>query len=221
MDISVIIPTRNEEENIATAINSIKTDMKIEVIVVDTASDDKTCQIAAALGAKIIEEPRRGWGVAKNTGAKNASGNFLFFLDADSQFLNPLDYYLSFFNSNTDAIYGVLHPIESGLINEFMFVLTTNIIPRITSKFNFHVGQASCQAFRRSFFEEIGGFDENLVVLEDNEILNRKPSKVKFVPKFVVRGSARRFKRDGYVKSTILFLRGYWNCYIDRRMCFG
>jgi hypothetical protein len=57
--------------------------MKKEVIVVDTNSTDKTVEIAKSKGAKIVNEPRRGYGRAYKTGFAHARGDIIVTLDGD------------------------------------------------------------------------------------------------------------------------------------------
>lgn len=54
-----------------------------EVIVVDNASTDATARVAQALGARVVHEPRRNIGQARNTGTTTAVAPYLFFIDAD------------------------------------------------------------------------------------------------------------------------------------------
>jgi glycosyltransferase involved in cell wall biosynthesis len=83
--ISIIIPTKNEEEGIAKVLCSIpeKVRKKAEIIVVDS-SKDMTPIIAERLGAKVIRVKRKGKGYAMKIGAKAAKGRILVFMDGDS-----------------------------------------------------------------------------------------------------------------------------------------
>lgn len=86
MKISVIIPTMNEEESIGHVIDEIREALKKwdhEVLVVDTKSTDRTREIARSKGAKVIDEPRRGYGRAYKTGFEHADGDIIATLDAD------------------------------------------------------------------------------------------------------------------------------------------
>lgn len=84
MKISIIIPTMNEEESIGRVIDAIpRGEAAIEILVVDTNSKDRTKEIARGKGAKVIDEPRRGYGRAYKTGFANASGEVIITLDGD------------------------------------------------------------------------------------------------------------------------------------------
>jgi len=84
-DVTVIIPTINEEAGIGLVIDSIpKTPgLRMEVLVIDTDSADRTKQIAREKGARVINESRRGYGRAYKTGFENALGGIIVTLDAD------------------------------------------------------------------------------------------------------------------------------------------
>jgi len=82
--VSVIIPTHNEAQAIARVLADLPSDLTTEVIVVDSNSNDGTPEIAANMGARVIREPRRGYGRACLTGLANANApDVVVFLDGD------------------------------------------------------------------------------------------------------------------------------------------
>ena len=84
MRVSVVIPTHNEAQAIARVLADLPTDLVTEVIVVDSNSDDGTPEIAAKMGARVVREPRRGYGQACLTGLAAAdSPDIVVFLDGD------------------------------------------------------------------------------------------------------------------------------------------
>ena len=84
-DVSVIIPTINEEAGIGLVLDSIPraAGLSIEILVIDTDSKDRTKDIAREKGARVINESRRGYGRAYKTGFENAQGEIIVTLDAD------------------------------------------------------------------------------------------------------------------------------------------
>jgi glycosyltransferase involved in cell wall biosynthesis len=85
-EVSVVIPTMNEEASIGRVIDEVRQalgNQLLEILVVDTDSRDRTPEIAAAKGARVIAEPRRGYGQAYKTGFREARGTFIATLDAD------------------------------------------------------------------------------------------------------------------------------------------
>src|SRR5271155_5346698 len=96
--ISAIVPARNEEANIARVVESLDSQPQVrEIIVVNDQSSDRTAEILAGLAARVaklqvidISALPAGW-VGKNfaaaTGAEAAIGDWLLFVDADTQLL--------------------------------------------------------------------------------------------------------------------------------------
>ena len=84
MRVSVVIPTYNEAQAIERVLADIPSDLATEVIVVDSNSKDGTPDIAARMGARVIQETRRGYGQACLTGlAASNSPEVVVFLDGD------------------------------------------------------------------------------------------------------------------------------------------
>ena len=84
MRVSVIIPTHNEAQAIGRVLADLPSRLITEVIVVDSNSTDGTPEIAAGMGARVIQEPRRGYGQACLTGlATTNSPDIVVFLDGD------------------------------------------------------------------------------------------------------------------------------------------
>ena len=84
MRVSVVIPTHNEAQAIERVLADLPSDLTTEVIVVDSNSNDGTPEIAAKMGARVLQEPRRGYGQACLTGMATAnSPDVVVFLDGD------------------------------------------------------------------------------------------------------------------------------------------
>src|SRR5438046_10766755 len=88
--ISFIVPAYNEELELSSTIEAIRTaasgaTQPYEIIVVDDASTDATAEIASGMGAKVIPINRRQIAASRNAGARAAQGEYLFFIDADTR----------------------------------------------------------------------------------------------------------------------------------------
>jgi glycosyltransferase involved in cell wall biosynthesis len=86
--VSVVIPCLNEEQNVALCVRAAIEALQAaglagEVIVVDNASEDRSAELAAAAGARVISEPRRGYGSAYLAGFAAARGEYIVMADAD------------------------------------------------------------------------------------------------------------------------------------------
>jgi len=81
--VSVVVPALNEEESIGRVLAAIPTEAVDEVIVVDGGSEDDTVAVAQAGGARVVHEPRRGYGRTCAAGVAAARGEIVVFLDAD------------------------------------------------------------------------------------------------------------------------------------------
>ncbi|MBI5105318.1 MAG: glycosyltransferase family 2 protein [Solirubrobacterales bacterium] len=86
--VSVVIPCLNEEENIEACVTSALTAMRDagiagEVVVADNDSEDRSAELAAAAGARVVHEPRRGYGSAYLAGFGAVRGRYIVMGDAD------------------------------------------------------------------------------------------------------------------------------------------
>ncbi len=86
--VSVVIPCLNEEQNIDLCVRAAQralsaTGLRGEVIVVDNDSEDRSAALAAAAGASVVHEPRRGYGSAYLAGLAAARGDYVVMADAD------------------------------------------------------------------------------------------------------------------------------------------
>lgn len=83
--VSVVIPALNEEEAIGAVVRAVPREIASEVIVVDNGSDDRTAERARAAGARVVSEPRRGYGRACRAGADAVAAGceIIVFLDGD------------------------------------------------------------------------------------------------------------------------------------------
>jgi glycosyltransferase involved in cell wall biosynthesis len=82
--VTVILPALNEAAALPTALASFPPG--VSLLVVDNGSTDQTATVAAAHGAQVVAEPRRGFGAACWAGVQAAAGEVLVFADADGSF---------------------------------------------------------------------------------------------------------------------------------------
>ncbi len=224
MELSIIIPTLEEEKYLPFLINSIKKQnftKEYEIIVADGGSKDKTVEIAKSQGCKIIKGglPARG----RNEGAKVASGGLLLFLDADTIVPeNSLEKFLFEFKKRNLDIAGFLlqpwgegeesklssSPVanarESKLL-KILYDLFYNWPVLVLEKTLPH--SAGAILIKKSLYQKIGGFDEKIKIAEDH-ICSRKAvcfGKFGILRTAKVYYSQRRFERDGLIKTYLKY----------------
>ena len=84
--VALLIPALNEEASIGHVLSSLPEGVFSQIVVVDNGSTDRTAEVARALGATVVREPRRGYGRACLAGlaALEANTDTVVFMDADS-----------------------------------------------------------------------------------------------------------------------------------------
>ena len=119
MKVSVIIPVLNEEKAIAHVINDIPKNIVHEIIVVDNGCTDRTAEIAAELGARVVTEQQKGYGSACLSGiAAVEYADIVVFLDGDYSddpteiplLLQPIK------DGNAEFVLGKRIPVEKGAL---------------------------------------------------------------------------------------------------------
>ena len=111
--ITVIIPCLNEEQGIEKVLRAMP-EFVDEVIVVDNASTDRTSDVAASLGAKVIREEVRGYGRAYKRGFAVATGDLIITLDGDHSYpVDALSYLLeAFLHLDVDFLNASRFPVR-------------------------------------------------------------------------------------------------------------
>ena len=176
MNISIIIPAFNEVDYLPATLDSIqrasehlrsRADVEVEVIVVDNNSTDDTAAIAEAMGATVVRETVQGIGRARNRGASVAQGDVLVFVDADVTVPVTLLEVVHEVMSDPDCIGGgvdVEYRPRRTVIR--LYLRCWRQLARLTG-----MVQGATQFCRRSAFEAVGGYDENVWVGEDVDFL--------------------------------------------------
>jgi len=224
-DISVIIPTLNEEKYLPRCLKSLvnqTTDRPLEILVVDGGSTDQTVQVAKKYADQVLMKPRAPVGAARNLGAKAANGNILAFIDADTianpQWLGTVD---TAFRREPRAvgITGPTLPYDGRLSDSITYRLWTIYLQRILLYLEMpHVIGFNC-AYRRAPFLSVGGFDEDSVMSEDIKLAHkiRRYGKIKFEKDMSALTSARRFRKYGHLYIGGLYiLNGFSTLLLDR-----
>src|SRR5919206_2663479 len=111
--ITVIIPCLNEEQGIERVLRAMP-EFVDELIVVDNNSTDRTSEVAASLGAKVIREEIRGYGRSYKRGFAAATGDLIVTLDGDHSYpVDALSYLLeAFLHLNVDFLNASRFPVR-------------------------------------------------------------------------------------------------------------
>ena len=206
--ISVIIPTFNEEENIAQCLVSLTHQTvprnEYEIIVVDGGSKDASCEIARKYADKVFIQTSKKVGGARNDGVMAATGEIVATTDADC--ILPRDWIArvakDFVDPNVAQIFGPVYPIEEGIGNKFS-ILLANTFARIgyySKTFYYTLGCNT--AFRKEAFVKAGMY-RCIDAGDDLEIALRmkEQGKILFDGKLKVGFSMRRYQQFGTLKS--------------------
>jgi glycosyltransferase involved in cell wall biosynthesis len=177
--VSVIVPCYNGATFLEDALRSAlgQTYAEVEVVVVDDGSTDNSPEIAQRFPVRYIRQENLGLSEARNTGIRESKGEYLVFLDADDR-LRP------------EAIktgLGVLaeHPECAMVVGDHVFIASDRshlanskkvellrLHYEALLKSNF-IEMIASVVFRRTIFDEVGGFDATLPVAEDYELYLR------------------------------------------------
>jgi glycosyltransferase involved in cell wall biosynthesis len=206
--ISVIIPTFNEEENIAQCLVSLSHQniprADYEIIVVDGGSKDATCEIAKKYADQVFTQTSKKVGGARNDGVTAAKGTIIATTDADC--ILPPDWIKNlaedFRNPAVVQVYGPVYPIEEGIGNRFSLMLA-NTFARIgyySKTFYYTLGCNT--AFRRDAFVRAGMY-RCIDAGDDLEIAMRMKGegKIRFDNRLKVGFSMRRYQKFGTLRS--------------------
>ena len=172
MDLSIIIPAFNEARYLPGTLESIqrssehlraKTEVGVELIVVDNNSTDETASVAEDAGATVVPEPVQGIGRARNRGARAATSEVLVFVDADVRVPVTLLEAIHEAMSDPDCLGGgaeVDYRPRRAIMR--LYLRFWRRLARLTS-----MVQGPTQFCRRSAFDSVGGYDERVWIGED------------------------------------------------------
>jgi glycosyltransferase involved in cell wall biosynthesis len=171
---SLVVPAYNEEKYIARLLDSVDRARaaysggagRIEVIVADNGSTDRTAEIAAARGCRVAPVEKRIIAAARNGGAAIAQGEVLCFTDADGQIHSK-----TFDAIEASLASGRVVGGATGVTSERWsagIVATWALLLPFVWMTRMDTGVVFC---RREDFETIGGYDESFRIAEDLNFL--------------------------------------------------
>ncbi len=195
--ISVIIPTLNERQNLERLLPLLRSQLRdgqIHLLVVDGGSTDGTVEYVESLGVPV-ERTVRGRAIQMNAGARMTDGEVLYFVHGDT--LPPA----TFTQDISQAI------AEGYALGCYRFAFDQpDTLLKINAYFT-RFQRSWCRGgdqslfIQRYVFEELGGFDESFVIMEDFDLMRRASGRYPFkiMPKDIV-VSARKYRDNSYFR---------------------
>lgn len=214
--ISVIIPTLNEEKLIVKTLEQFTPHLKekynIEIIISDGGSTDGTLSLLTALVDKVVkaeEGVKQNIPQGRNAGAKAASGEFLYFLNADTMiqdadlfFSNSMKAFSLEWNFALTCRFHVFP--DDVRFSDKMFHGFYNNYVRLLNAAGMGMGRGECQMVRSDIFRKVNGYNELLAAGEDYDLYRRikklGKGKIRFLNELLVYESPRRYRKFGYIK---------------------
>ena len=205
MKISVVVPAHNEEDFIGNCLSSIKkaeTELgsPVEIVVCLNRCTDRTEQIARDFGAVIVKEDGKNLARIRNFAAAKATGDAVVTIDADSSMAPNMLVEVKRLLSTGKYIGGGTR-IKPERVSLGIFISGLVIL---YFALRFGLRSAGLFWFLKKDFDAIGGFNENLVSLEDLDFANRlaeygktKGLKYGTAWKSLITTSCRKFDRFG------------------------
>lgn len=212
--VSIIIPTYNEAEGIRTLLHHLQragtaTDAAVEIIVADSPGTDATAELASQAGARVVTCPRKGRAAQLNHGARQATGRILYFLHADS--LPPVGF-LADIRAAVAAGYGC-GCFRLAFDTPHWFLRAHAWFTR----FDITLARFGDQSLfvLKTVFEHAGGYREDLLLLEDQEITRRlrQLTRLRVLPGLIVT-SARKYRENGVFRLQAAFYFLTWLYYL-------
>ncbi|MBD2769958.1 TIGR04283 family arsenosugar biosynthesis glycosyltransferase [Hymenobacter sp. BT664] len=204
--VSIIIPTYNEADGIETLLHHLyqagaATDAAVEIIVSDGHSTDATAARARQAGARVLACPTKGRAAQLNYGARQAAGSILYFLHADTF---PPAGFLGDIRQAVATGYGC-GCYRLAFDEPHWFLRASAWLTR----FNLEVVRFGDQSLfvLKTVFEKAGGYREQMLVMEDQEITRRlrQHARLRVLPASVVT-SARKYRANGVFRLQGVFL---------------
>ncbi|HUB77573.1 MAG TPA: glycosyltransferase family 2 protein [Bryobacteraceae bacterium] len=182
--ITVIIPCLNEEAGIEQVLRAMP-DYVDEIIVVDNGSTDRTAEVAASLGAKVIREALRGYGRAYRRGFSSATSDLIITLDGDHSYpVDGISYLLeAFLHLHVDFLNASRFPVRDSSAMSFKHKVGNLVLSIAMSILFFRWvrdSQSGMWVLRRSILEDMKLEADGMAFSEEIKIEALRHPKIRF-----------------------------------------
>jgi hypothetical protein len=198
--ISIIIPTLNEAENLSLTLASARSQVEVEIIVVDGGSSDDTGELATGSGARLLTTTG-GRARQINAGALAASAGVLLFLHGDTRLPPGFDSYVQDVLVMPGIVAGAF---RLGIDGSKFGLRIIELLANFRSRFLQMPYGDQAIFLRADLFHTVGGFPD-MVIMEDFVLMKRikKEGRIAIAP-VPVKTSARRWLKLGILKTTLI-----------------
>src|SRR6185437_10928010 len=185
MQLSIIIPTLNEEKVLEKTLKTLRSlnSIDYEIIVSDGFSSDSTVEIAKRHAHIVVEhdgKTRQNIAMGRNAGAAVAKGQYLLFLDADVIIPDPNTFFtkaLSIFRRDRRlvalTVFLKVLPEHVTLSDKLFFGLVNLQTQFCNNVLRTGAAAGEFQMISADAFRQLGGYNPKLTVSEDHELFNR------------------------------------------------
>src|SRR5438874_8654506 len=182
--ITVIIPCLNEEQGIELMLRAMP-EFVDEVVVVDNNSTDRTSDVAASLGAKVVREEVRGYGRAYKRGFADATSDLIITLDGDHSYpVDALSYLIeAFLHLGVDFLNASRFPVRDAHAMSFKNKLGNLVLSLVVSILFFRWvrdSQSGMWVFRRAILKNMKLESDGMAFSEEIKIEAIRSSRIRF-----------------------------------------
>ncbi|MBI2610145.1 glycosyltransferase family 2 protein [Candidatus Giovannonibacteria bacterium] len=219
--VSLVIPAHNEEKYIANCLSAAIKNSRgrfFEIMVIDNASSDRTGDEASKFpGVRVVREEKKGLTQARERGFQEARGDILAYIDADT--LMPEHWFEILekefeTHKNLAALSGPYDYYDVPKWQRLLIKCYWTISGLLAYRIAGYLVVGGNFAIKRDILEKMHGFDTSIAFYgEDTNIARRasKFGKVKFLPKFFIYTSGRRFHGQGFFKTAVIYTANFFS----------
>lgn len=210
---TIIIPCKNEEKYIGRLLQSLEEQQyvdiaKIPVLIADAGSTDNTLKIIQhhidkeKLNITVINGGLPS--VGRNNGARQATTNYLAFIDADIQLGEPdflTKVLAAALEKDADLVATHIKCMDGNVVDNFFWACHSMALQVKTYSAGMFI------FMKRNTFFELGGFDERIQIGEDYDLTSRVERNKFAIADTFIYTTNRRFQKMGYLNTLLAYIK--------------